>query len=44
MNNLFSYIKISKEILKFGNTEIEINRFYRHRNPIFWEMQILKKY
>ena len=26
------------EILTFGNIEIEKNKFYRHKNPIFWEM------
>ena len=35
LKNLFSYIKIGKEILTFGNTEIEKNKFYRHISPIF---------
>ena len=30
--NLFSYIKIGKEILAFGNIEIEKNKFYRILN------------
>ena len=32
--NLFSYIKMGKEILMFGNTEIEENKFYRHKTLI----------
>ena len=32
---LFSYIKVGEEILTFGNTEIEKNKFYRHKTPIF---------
>ena len=35
--NLFSYIKIGKEILTFGNTGIEENKFGGHVTPIFWE-------
>ena len=27
---------MGKEILTFDNTEIEKNRFYRHKTPIFW--------
>ena len=34
---------MGKEILVFGNIEIEKNKFYHHTTPI-WEMQILKKY
>ena len=26
---------MSKEILTFGNIEIEKNKFYRHESPIF---------
>ena len=29
INNLFSYIKMGKEILTFGNIEIEKNKFYQ---------------
>ena len=36
INNLFSYIKMGKEILTFGNTEIEKNKFYSYIAPIFW--------
>ena len=28
-------MKISKEILTFGDTEIEKNKFYRYKSPIF---------
>ena len=27
-----------KESLTFGNTEIEKNKFYRHKSPIFLKM------
>ena len=27
---------MGKEILTFGNIEIEKNKFYHHKNPIFW--------
>ena len=33
--NLFSYIKMGKETLTFGNIEIEKNKFYCHKNPNF---------
>ena len=29
---------MGKEILTFGNIEIEKNKFYHHKTPIFWEM------
>ena len=29
---------MSKEMLTFGNIEIEKNEFYRHKTHIFWEM------
>ena len=32
--NLFKYIKIGKEILVFGNIEIEKSKFYCHITPI----------
>ena len=32
---------MGKEILTFGNIEIEKNKCYRHITPIFWETQIL---
>ena len=35
MKNLFPYMKIGKEILKFGDIEIEKNKFYRYKTPIF---------
>ena len=38
ISNLFSYIKMSKEILTFGNTEIKENKVYHHKATIFWEM------
>ena len=34
MNNLFSYIKISKESLTFVNIEIEKNKFYCNKSPV----------
>ena len=27
---------MGKEILTFGNTEMEKNKFYHHKTPIFW--------
>ena len=33
--NLLSHIKMSKEILTIGDIEIEKNKFYRHKSPIF---------
>ena len=38
LNNLFSYIKLGKEILMFDNIEIGKNKFYHYKTPIFWEM------
>ena len=35
---LFSYIKVGEEILTFDNTEIEKNKFYRRKTPIFWKL------
>ena len=32
--NLLSLIKTGKEILTFGNIEIEKSKFYRHKNPV----------
>ena len=29
---------MGKEILAFGNIEIEKNNFYRHKTLIFWEI------
>ena len=29
---------MGKEILTFGNIEVEKNKFYRHKTPTFWEM------
>ena len=34
IKNLFSYIKMAKEILTFDDIEIEKNRFHRHKTPI----------
>ena len=34
IKNLFSHMKMGKEILTFGNIEIEKNKFYRHKTPI----------
>ena len=34
---------MGNEFLTFGNIEIEKIKFYRHKNPIFWKMYILKK-
>ena len=33
--NLLSHIKTGKEILTFDNIEIERNKFYRNKTPIF---------
>ena len=33
--NLFSHIKSGKEILSFGDIEIEKHKFYRYKSPIF---------
>ena len=33
--NLLSYIKIGKEVLTFGDIEIENYKFYRYKSPIF---------
>ena len=33
--NLLSHMKMSKEILTFGDIEIEKSKFYRHKTPIF---------
>ena len=44
MKNLFSYKKRGKKILTiltiltFDNIEIEKNKLYCHKTPIFWEM------
>ena len=38
--NLLSYIKMGKEILTFGDIEIEKTKCYHNRTPIFF----LKKY
>ena len=32
---IFSYIKMGKKILTFGDIEIEKNNFYLHKSPIF---------
>ena len=32
--NLLSYIKIGKEILTFGDIEIEKKKFYRNKIPV----------
>ena len=36
---------MGKEVLTFGDIKIEKkNFFYRHKSPIFFKIQILKKY
>ena len=35
MNHVLSHIKIGKEILIFGDIEIEKCKLYRHKYPIF---------
>ena len=35
IKKLFSYIKMDKEILTLGNIDIEKNKLYRHKTPIF---------
>ena len=32
--DLFSYIKLGKEMLTFGNVEIEKDEFYHHKGPV----------
>ena len=36
IKNLLLYIKMGKEILTAGDTEIEKNKFYRNESPIFF--------
>ena len=33
--NLFSYMKMGKDILTLGDIEIEKNKFYCYKSPIF---------
>ena len=33
--NLFSHIKMRKEILTFGNIENEKHKFQHYKNPVF---------
>ena len=35
---LFSHIKIGKEILMFGEIDIEKHEFYRYKSPRFLKM------
>ena len=35
---------MGEEILTFDIIEIQKNKFYHHKSPIFWEMQILRKF
>ena len=35
---LLTRIKMGKEVFTFGDIEIEKNKFYRHKNPIFLKM------
>ena len=35
---------MGKEILTLGDNEIEKNKFYCHKSPIFLKMLILMKY
>ena len=41
---MISYIKMGKEILTFDDIEIEKNKLYCYKSPIFKNMQILRKY
>ena len=34
-SNLLSYVKMGKEILTFGDTEIEKHKFYHYKSPTF---------
>ena len=33
MENLFSYVKMGKEVSTFGDLVIEKSKFYRNENP-----------
>ena len=33
--NLWSHIKMNKEILTFGDIDVEEDKFYWHKSPIF---------
>ena len=35
LKHLLSYIKMCKEILMFGDIEIEKTKFYGYKSPIF---------
>ena len=40
---LLSHIKMDKEILTFGDTDIEKNKFYHHKSPILLKDVCIKK-
>ena len=42
--NLLPHMVNSKEILMFRDIEVEKNNFYRHEDPIFSKISIVKKY
>ena len=44
IKNLFSYIKMGKEMLTLGNTEIEQNKFYRHKTEKSGTLYNIKSY
>ena len=41
---LLSHTKMGKEIFMFGDIETEKNKFYHYKNPIFYQIQIQRKY
>ena len=41
--NLLSHLKMGKEILTFRNIEIEKNKFYRNKTPIFLKDEDIEK-
>ena len=41
--NLLSHIKMGKEILMFGNTEIKKNKLYRHKTPVLITGVVIEK-
>ena len=43
MKNLFSYIKMGKEILTFGDIESKKKKNYRHKTPMYLRDVDIKK-
>ena len=39
----FSYMKTGKEILTFGNIEIEKSKFYHYKSPVFLRVIDIEK-